>query len=148
MRKFFTICVAFLSVVAFGQDFKFAFKSDKTNIYIKEEGNGKAWVKYVDQIRTIKNKKGKYVKVGGETFMTYDRYDCKNKTTSSKAYIKYNRNGNVVDSYDYGFFTNEKSIIPGTVGEGILDIVCGWADYDEDYIPSTATDEWISGPAN
>lgn len=133
MKRFFTVLSITLHGLSYAQEgFKFAYSDSEYNVYIKEEGDNEAWVNYEKKIKTYKNKQGKYVRAGGGRLLSLDKYNCKDKTSSTKAIIQYGKNGKVESQVDYGYFTNKGSIVPNTNGELIFDIICGNKNYPED----------------
>jgi hypothetical protein len=83
-------------------------------------GNVTAWTLWVN---------AKDVKVG-ESFVAYslsrDTYNCTDRTSASTMVVEYDIKGNSVDSSaDY---RPPRLVIPDSVGEILLDAVCGGAD--------------------
>lgn len=112
-------------------DFKLATElKDGTQWFIKEEGDYKAWVKAIIKSKKVKSKKtGKLINSGGGKIVEYWKCDCDDKRYSTDSGIEYDSSGNpktdINDTY------NER-VIPDTVGEKILNIICGFDEYLED----------------
>lgn len=108
-------------------DFNYVTTSTKgTEFYVYIEKNTnyskEVWVKFINPTKTIKNKKGKYVKVGGDFNVTFYTIYCSTKKYDSSKTVSYNKNGDITYSGDlqnYG-----ERIIPGSVLSSIYDFVC------------------------
>jgi len=93
-------------------------------LYFERDNNGtkEFWLKIINPIKTIKNKKGQLIKSGGDSSVQFYKLDCSEKRYSTSDGVIYDRNGKVsqkiyIDSY------NDK-IIPGTVLSAVYRYVC------------------------
>lgn len=76
----------------------------------------------IEKPRTIKNKKGKYVKTGGGKILQLMDISCSSQTYQIKSGVRYNSKGEVIASDNFGDFP--KNIVPGTVMESLYDEIC------------------------
>lgn len=126
------VTIMFCQLFSAQDDFKLAFETEiGTQYYIKELGNYKAWVKSEQKTKTVKSKKtGKYIKSGGDVLIEYWDCNCSDNKYSIESTAKYNRKGELLYKYDADVY--RERAIPGTVAEGIIEIVCGHREYLED----------------
>ena len=112
-------------------DFKLATElKDGTEWFIKEEGDYKAWVKVIIKSKKVKSKKtGKLINSGGGEYVEYWICSCKDKKYNTESGIEYDSSGNPIGNISETY--NER-VIPDTVGEKILNIICGHDEYLED----------------
>lgn len=110
------------------EDFQLAsVATDGTEYYVYVEktaydGTKEIWVRSTKAIKSIKNKKGKIVKTGGEKTLTFMKIDCTEREYDVIEIVIYNRQGNVI-SQDQDYDSSKK-IVPGSVMSGIYDFVC------------------------
>ena len=99
-------------------------QGSKYYIYIenKESGNDKVWIKRLDPEKTIKNKNGKIIKIGGGSTLNFVKINCSDKEYDQIEKIVYSKSGGVISSNDYHSFGNK--VIPGSVMSGIFNSVC------------------------
>jgi hypothetical protein len=131
-NKLFLLTFIFCAVLYKSQsDFKLATElNDGTQFYIKELGNYEAWVETILKEKKVKSKKtGKTIVSGGEKFVEFYICDCKDKKFSAESRTKYDRKGNPILSMSDIY---SERVLPNTVGETILNIICGYEDYLED----------------
>ena len=76
---------------------------------------------------TLVNKNGKYKTIGGDYLIQLISCDCGEKKISLGKTITYNKNGDVLQEFNYD--SPFEYVIPETQGEEILNIVCGWSEY-------------------
>lgn len=126
IKKILLLSIIFYTNFLFGQSNEdFTFITNSTNgakIYAMVEKENNIWVKIVQPIKTIKNKKGQFVKVGGSYDLMFITLNCSDREYDRNNYITYNRNGNLItndDSHDYGI-----KVIPGSVMSVIFDWAC------------------------
>lgn len=132
MKTKFLLSILFILIFNFSfsqsdDDFNYAASDNKGNdyyVYIEKVNYStkEIWIKKTDPIKTIKNKKGKYVKTGGGYTLSFLIVNCSDKEYDSKQTIKYNKSGDVVDSNDFPSYSNK--VVPGSVMSGIFDFVC------------------------
>ena len=131
MAKFFFFSIFLLmSNYGFSQsdnDFLYARSDTKGGdyyVYIEkaEYGSKEIWIKKTEPLKTVKNKKGKYVKTGGGHTLQFVIIDCSNRKYDVKQRITYDKSGDVVDNNDFPSYDNK--VIPGSVMSGIFDFVC------------------------
>lgn len=127
MKKLFTLILFFSYFSIFSQDFKLAFETKTSSVYLKEIGNYKAWLKSVKNTQKIKLKNGKYKTIGGDYLMQLISCDCGSKKISIGKTITYSKNGDVIKELD--FISDFEDVVPETQGESVLNIICGWEDY-------------------
>ena len=126
MKK--NIFFLFFPILLYSQDkFKKAFETKESIVYLKEIGNYKAWLKAVKKTQKIKLKNGKYKTIGGDYLIQLISCDCGEKKISLGKTITYNKNGDVLQEFNYD--SPFEYVIPETQGEEILNIVCGWSEY-------------------
>lgn len=99
---------------------------DGTKVYILFEkenyGMKEFWIKMINPVKTVKNKKGKLIKSGGGYTLEFCEMNCSAKTFSTSNGIKYNKNGDVAQRlYDDTY--NER-VIPGTIMDAIHNYIC------------------------
>lgn len=121
----------FISFKGYSQDgFTYATTAkDGTEFYykIKDIDNGfstEVWIKSYEKAKKVKNKKGKYITVGGGYTLSLLEIFCYSQTYKIKALVKYNSRGQVVSSDNIGSVISE-NIVPGSVMESIYNEVCG-----------------------
>jgi len=130
MKKILPIILLFIiSSKSFSQNDEFQYVAsakDGTEVYLyfERDNNGtkEFWLKIINPIKTIKNKKGQLIKSGGDSSVQFYKLDCSEKRYSTSDGVIYDRNGKVsqkiyIDSY------NDK-IIPGTVLSAVYRYVC------------------------
>lgn len=130
MKKILYLMLFLTSTIAFSQsdeDFSYVTSDVKNNdyyVYIEKTNYSTvdAWIKKVEPIKTIKNKKGKIVKTGGGHTLQFIQMNCSEREFDIKESITYNKNGEVVSSNDYPSYNNK--VVPGTVMAGILKAIC------------------------
>lgn len=131
MKKFFISSIFFLiSNLGFSQsdsDFRYATSDTKGGdyyVYVEktEYGSKEIWIKKIEPEKTIKNKKGKYIKTGGRHTLSFVIINCSNREFDVKQRITYDKTGNVVENNDFPSYGNK--IVPGSVMSGIYDFVC------------------------
>lgn len=89
----------------------------KTNDYSTE-----IWIKKVEPIKTIKNKSGKMIKVGGGHNLTFATLRCDDLSYDLGESITYHKNGNVKDSDTIDSFNNK--VVPGSIMSAVFKYVC------------------------
>ncbi len=107
---------------------------EKTTDYSKE-----IWVKSLIPAKTIKNKKGKYVKVGGGYNLAFIIISCSKKKYDITQTISYDKNGEVTDNND--FISYDERIVPGSVMSGIYNFVCNNEEEINDKLSPYISDE-------
>ena len=96
------ILFLFFPILLFSQDkFKKAFETKESIVYLKEIGNYKAWLKAVKKTQKIKLKNGKYKTIGGDYLIQLISCDCGEKKISLGKTITYNKNGDVLQEFNY-----------------------------------------------
>jgi hypothetical protein len=108
-------------------DFQYVVSAkDGTEVYVLFEkdnyGIKEFWVKMIPPFKNVKNKKGKLIKTGGGYTLEFFKMNCSDKTYSTSDGIKYNQNGDVVQTNYYETF--DEKIIPGTVLSGVYKYIC------------------------
>ncbi len=127
MKKILILILLF-PLLLYSQDkYKKAIETKESTTYLIEIGNYKAWAKTVTKIKKIKLKNGKYNIIGGSYVVQLISCNCSDKKISTGRTIKYNKNGEVLEDYSYD--SPYEYVVPETIGENILNIVCGWDDY-------------------
>lgn len=131
------LVMGLVSIQGYAQErFTYAFSSGGTDYYykIKRDNSNddylglsklfpkEVWIMRIEEPRTIKNKKGKYVKTGGGKILQLMDISCSSQTYQIKSSVKYNSKGEVISSDDFGHFP--KNIPPGSVIEGLYDEIC------------------------
>lgn len=111
------------------EDFNYVTTSiDGSEFYVyieKNTGNTKeVWVKNLKPTKTIKNKKGKYVKVGGSYDLIFYTLYCSQKKYDATQIVSYNKYGNVTKNSNSDFQSYDNRVIPGSVMSLIFDYVC------------------------
>ena len=89
----------------------------KTSDYATE-----IWVKKMEPIKTIKNKSGKLIKVGGGYNLTYTTIKCGDFTYDLGESITYYKNGNVKNNLDID--TYDIKVVPGSIMSAVFKYVC------------------------
>lgn len=89
----------------------------KTNDYSTE-----LWLKKIEPIKTIKNKSGKLIKVGGGYNLTYTTIKCGDFTYDLGESITYYKNGNVKNTIDIDSYDNK--VVPGSIMSAVFKYVC------------------------
>lgn len=89
----------------------------KTNSYSTE-----LWLKKSIPIKTIKNKSGKLIKIGGGYELTYITIKCDDITYNIGEYINYYKNGNIKSSGNIDSYDNK--VVPGTIISSVFKYVC------------------------
>ena len=80
----------------------------------------KAWFKHV-----IYNDISKDGKTVGDYTMSLDWINCSGNSSGTKQIISYKKNGQIIpNSSRSRSYVNMEEVIPGTVGESMLDAVC------------------------
>jgi hypothetical protein len=129
-KLFFTIAFLLffnLSFSQLGENFSYATSgTDGTDYFVLIEkvtdSSKEVWVKKINPTKTVKNKKGNYIKTGGGHSMTFIIIDCSEKKYDIKERIAYDRNGKVIRNDDFPVYENR--IVPGSVMSGIYNFVC------------------------
>lgn len=115
-----TILLFTIYTKSFSQNDEFQYVTstkDGTEIYLyfekDNDGIKEFWLKMINPIKTVKNKKGKLIKTGGDSSVQFYKLNCSEKRYSTSDGVIYDREGKVIqkiysDSYD-------DKIIPGTV---------------------------------
>ncbi|TRX12510.1 hypothetical protein FNW11_02950 [Flavobacterium gawalongense] len=132
MKKLFLIMFFFMTTFSFSQsndnftylctvsdnkESEYYFYIEKVNYNSKE-----VWIKKIEPEKTVKNKKGKYIKTGGKEILQFMSINCSEYEFDVKQTISYDRNGNVIKndtSQNYG-----NKVVPGSVMAGIFEGVC------------------------
>lgn len=83
------------------------------------------WVKIVKASKKVKAKNGRLKSIAGNTVLQYFKCSCLDKTYSLEESHEYNSNGKLIDSNVYSGIENTSKAIPGTLGEIMLNGVCG-----------------------
>lgn len=83
------------------------------------------WVKIVKASKKIKAKDGKLRSVAGNTKLQFFKCSCMDKTYSLEESHEYNSDGKLINSNVYSGIKNTSKAIPGTLGEIMLNGVCG-----------------------
>lgn len=124
-----TILFFIISSKSFSQNDEFQYvvsAKDGTEVYILFEkdnyGIKEFWAKMVLPVKNVKNKKGKLIKIGGGYTLEFFKMNCSDKTYSTSDGIKYNENGDVIQT-NYLESYNEK-VIPGTVMSAVCRYIC------------------------
>ena len=124
-----TILFFIISSKSFSQDDEFQYVTstkDGTEVYLyferDNDGTKEFWLKIINPIKKIKNKKGKLIETGGDSSVQFYKLNCSDKRYSTSDGVIYDRNGKVIqkiyiDSYD-------DKIIPGTVLSAVYRYVC------------------------
>lgn len=86
------------------------------------DSSKEVWVKKSNPTKTVKTKKGKYIKTGGGHSMTFFIINCSEKKYDIKERIVYDRYGKVTSNDDFPVYENR--IVPGSVMSGIYNFVC------------------------
>jgi hypothetical protein len=103
---------------------------DGTQYFVKIEKvdfNSKdAWLKWIEPTKTIKNKKGKYVKSGGGHTLVAIKFYCEDKVYESTDCYIYDRNGNLKNQLDMSEHRDkyQERVIPGSHMESVFNYVC------------------------
>lgn len=126
------------------EDFNFVTTSkDGTEYYVYIEKNTEyskeIWVKSLIPTKTIKNKKGKYVKIGGGYNLAFIIMSCSKKKYDINQTVSYNKDGKVTENSDFPSY--DKKIVPGSVMSGIYDFVCNSEEVISDKASSYVSDE-------
>ncbi|RZJ33826.1 MAG: hypothetical protein EOO51_12365 [Flavobacterium sp.] len=109
------------------EDFSLAsIGTDGTEYYVFIEKSNYStkdiWVKYTENVRSIKNKKGKMVKIGGEKTMSFMTINCSEREYDLIQTTVYSRDGTFLKQREIRDYGNK--IVPGSVMAGICDYVC------------------------
>lgn len=106
-----------------GTDYYYKIKSDKSSDDLGlSKWSKEVWIMSIDKPRTIKNKKGKYVKTGGGKILDLIDMYCSSQKYQIKSSIEYNSKGKVIWSKDFPSFP--EYIVPGSVMETLYDEIC------------------------
>ena len=100
---------------------KYFVKIEKMNFNSKD-----TWLKWVEPTKTVKNKKGKYIKRGGGHTLIAIKFYCEDRKYESTDCYVYDRNGNLKSHIDMSAFRDkyEERVIPGTHIESVFNYVC------------------------
>ena len=90
---------------------------EKDNSYSTE-----VWVKSTNPLKTIKNSKGKFVKVGGGHTLTYMTANCEEREFNTEQRVVYNSKGEVTKTDKMGSFGNK--VVPGSIMAAIFLHIC------------------------
>ncbi len=101
MKKILPIILLFIiSSKSFSQNDEFQYVTsakDGTEVYLyfERDNNGtkEFWLKIINPIKTIKNKKGQLIKSGGDSSVQFYKLDCSEKRYSTSDGVIYDRNG-------------------------------------------------------
>lgn len=134
MKKVLIILCLLFATISYSQNedgFEYIGDSnDGTQYFVKIEKinfNSKdTWLKWIEPTKTVKNKKGKYVKIGGGHTLMAVKFYCEDKIYESTDCYVYDRNGNLKSHIDMSNFRDkyEERIIPGTHIESVFNHVC------------------------
>ena len=134
MKKALIILCLFFATISYSQNedgFEYIGDSnDGTKYFVKIEKvnfNSKdAWLKWIEPTKTVKNKKGKYIKIGGDNTLMAVKFYCEDRIYESTDCYVYDRNGNLKSHIDMSNFRDkyEERIIPGTHIESVFNHVC------------------------
>ncbi|QSW89945.1 hypothetical protein J0383_03790 [Flavobacterium endoglycinae] len=123
---------AFLLIVfskSFSQTDEFQYVTsgqDGTEVYLfferDNDGYKEFWLKLVSPTKTVKNKKGKLIKTGGDSTLQFYKLDCSEKTYSTSDGVIYNRNGEAIKKIYINSYDDK--IIPGTILSAVYKFVC------------------------
>jgi hypothetical protein len=130
MKKIlFTLLLILISQKSLSQNDEFTYvasATDGTEVYVLYErdnyGTKEFWVKMVKPVKTVKNKKGKFIKSGGGYTLAFFKMDCSTKTYSTSDGVEYNRNGQVVNRSFIDVY--DEKVIPGSVLSAVYKFVC------------------------
>ena len=81
-----------------------------------------AWIKTIEPTKTVKNKKGKYVKTGGRYSLTFVSMNCSTREYDITQEVTYNIDGKVISSNDFPKYG--KKVIPGSIMTSVCDYLC------------------------
>ena len=123
---------AFLLIVfskSFSQTDEFQYVTlgqDGTEVYLfferDNDGYKEFWLKLVSPTKTVKNKKGKLIKTGGDSTLQFYKLDCSEKTYSTSDGVIYNRNGEAIKKIYINSYDDK--IISGTILSAVYKFVC------------------------
>lgn len=126
MKKILLFSIILYTNFLFGQsneDFTLIVNSTNgAKVYALVEKENNIWVKIVQPIKTIKNKKGQFVKVEDSFDSIFISLNCSDRVNDRNNYITYNKNRNLInndDSNNYGV-----KEIPGSVMSSIFEWAC------------------------
>lgn len=130
MKKIlFTILLCIISSKSFSQNDEFQYVAsakDGTEVYLyfekDNDGTKEFWLKIINPIKTLKNKKGKLIKTGGDSTIEFYKLNCSDKTYSTSDGVVYNRNGEVIRKIYINAYDDR--IIPGTIMSGVYKYIC------------------------
>lgn len=123
------LVMGLVSIQGYAQEgFTYAFSVKDGEYYYKIKRDTsfglskEVWIMDIEKPKTIKNKKGKYVKTGGGKILHLMDISCSSQTYQIKSSVKYNSKGKVISSDNSPSFS--EYIVPGTVMEGLYDEIC------------------------
>jgi len=114
---------------SFSQNDEFQYVTstkDGTEIYLyfekDNDGIKEFWLKMINPIKTVKNKKGKLIKTGGDSSVQFYKLNCSEKRYSTSDGVIYDREGKVIQKIYINSYDDK--IIPGTVLNVVYRYVC------------------------
>lgn len=123
------LVMGLVSIQGYAQEgFTYAFSSRGTDYYYKIKRDNslglskQVWVMRIEEPKTIRNKKGKYVKKGGGKILELIEISCSSQEVETKSIVKYNSKGEIIWSKDFPSFP--EYIVPGSVMEALYDEIC------------------------
>lgn len=130
-KSFIVVFTLFINALAFAQsndDFTYA-ATDTSNIdfyFLIEkvtDSYKEVWIKAISPEKTIKNKKGKYIKTGGGHKLSFMNIYCDDRKFDALETVSYDKNGKVTGSnYEPNY---DNRVIPGSVMSAIFESICG-----------------------
>ena len=129
LKILFLILFNFMFGKIHSQEFYFLGKTrDEESVYGKiQEASSynnevKVWVKFISEIKNIKSKSGKLIKIGGEQNFYLFNIKCSKHQYDKISAIKYNSKGKVIDKMIYPDYNLD--VIPETIMETIYEFAC------------------------
>ncbi|MEG2079696.1 hypothetical protein [Chryseobacterium sp.] len=122
-------CFGLFSFIAVPNNFIEIYKSSDYTISSRRESSNSAWIKWIYLTKNVKDKKGKFIIVGGKQNLQLWDCDCSSKNYDIKNWIEYGRNGKAISSSQIPIYN--QPVIPESVGELIFEHIC--ANNDEYY---------------
>jgi len=130
IKLFFNLVFLLIFSLSFSQsdeDFEYAAKDvngSEYYVYIEKVNYSTkdVWIKVTKPLKTIKNKKGKYVKTGGGYTLTFMTINCDERKFDIMESHTYDKNGNVISNDDFPSYNNK--VVPGSVMSGVFSFTC------------------------
>ncbi|KQS92323.1 hypothetical protein [Chryseobacterium sp. Leaf394] len=107
-------CFALFAFTPVPNNFIDIYKSADYTISSRRESSNSAWIKWVYLTKKLKDKKGRFITVGGKQNLQLWDCDCSSKNYNIKNWIEYGRNGKAILSSQIPIYN--QPVIPESVG--------------------------------